>query len=101
MNASRIIELHPEAMEEARKAKEWYAGRSRFLGTAFMTELDTAIQRIAEAPDPWAIYQGDTRRYLLRRFPFGVIYRQIDNRIPVLAVAHTHRKPGYWNYRVL
>jgi len=41
-----------------------------------------------------------TRRYLVRRFPFAVIYFNApDKGIYVVAVAHHSRQPGYWGSR--
>jgi toxin ParE1/3/4 len=45
-------------------------------------------------------YLHGTRAYLLRRFPYIVAYRIAEHRVEVLAVAHGHRKPGYWSDRV-
>jgi plasmid stabilization system protein ParE len=61
-----------------------------------MAELDLAIERIEDAPRRWPPYLGDTRRYLLRRFPFFVVFREVENRVQILAVAHARRRPGYW-----
>lgn len=36
---------------------------------------------------------------LLRRYPFGVVYRIEPARILIIAVAHGHRRPGYWRGR--
>jgi plasmid stabilization system protein ParE len=67
--------FHPEAIEEARAAREWYSARNPDAGDAFMAELDTAIARIEQAPNQWAPYLGGTRRYLFHRFPFFVVFR--------------------------
>ena len=61
-----------------------------------MAELDSALDRIEEAPRQWPPYLGDTRRYLFRRFPFFVVFRATERGVEVLAVAHAHRWPGYW-----
>lgn len=90
------IWLHPEAIQEARAAREWYSIRNAEAADVFMAELDTAIERIEEDPLQWPAYLGRTRRYLLRRFPFSVIYREANDRIEILAVAHGRRRPGYW-----
>lgn len=42
MITTRPIEFHPEAIDEARAAREWYAERNLSLGSAFMNELDCA-----------------------------------------------------------
>ena len=88
--------VHPEAIAEARAARQWYASRSAEATEAFVAELDVALDRIGEAPRTWPPYLADTRRYLLRRFPFFVVFREVDDRVQIVAVAHARRQPGYW-----
>lgn len=61
-----------------------------------MAELDSSIQRIEEAPRQWPPCLAKTRRYLLRRFPFFVVFRETNDRLQIPAVAHARRRPGYW-----
>jgi toxin ParE1/3/4 len=98
--ASVRVGLHPEAVAEAQIAREWYEARSPAAGHLFLAELDRAIESIAEAPRRWAKYRFGTRRYLMRRFPFGVIYRISERDVEILAIAHGRRRPGYWRERV-
>ncbi len=93
------IDLHPDAVNEAAAAREWYAERSPAAALAFQVAVDEAIARIAEAPQRWPVYLGNTRRYLMHRFPYLVIYQTTDEAIQVLAIAHAKRKPGYWRNR--
>ncbi len=93
------VELHPAAVEEAKAAREWYAARSPGAADAFTQELDAAIDRIREGPERWAEYLHGTRRYLLRRFPFLIIYTFSPSAIRIVAVAHAKRRPGYWKGR--
>jgi plasmid stabilization system protein ParE len=88
--------LHPEAIKEARAARNWYLARSAEAADAFMAELDAAIGRIEQGPSQWPPYLGGTRRYLLHRFPFFVVFRESATRVEIVAVAHAHRRPGYW-----
>lgn len=88
--------VHPEAIAEARAAREWYQARNAEVAEAFIVELDSAIENIEEAPRQWPPYLTKTRRYLLRRFPFFVVFREANNRVDILAVAHARRRPGYW-----
>jgi len=98
--SSRAIELHPDAIAEARHAREWYGERSPIAARAFMAELDVAIDCICESPDRWATYLHGTRRYLMKRFPYLVVYRKLEDKLQVIAVAHGKRKPGYWRRRL-
>lgn len=88
--------LHPEAIAEARAAQEWYYAQNAEAADAFMAELDLAIERIEEAPRQWPGYLFGARRYLLRRFPFFVVFREAGARVEIVAVAHARRRPGYW-----
>jgi toxin ParE1/3/4 len=98
MGAPRL-EFHPAAIEEARAALLWYAERSAAIADAFVAELDAAMERILEAPQRWPTYAHGTRRYLLRRFPYLIVYRELPTGIQVLAVMHGRRQPGYWKTR--
>jgi len=93
---SERVWVHPEAIAEARAAREWYQARNAEVAKAFMAELDSAIEVIGEAPRQWPPYLARTRRYLLRRFPFFVVFREANNRVEILAVVHARRRPGYW-----
>ena len=88
-----------ESELEALAAMRWYATRDPPAGQAFLRELERAIDEIRMAPRRWPLHPDGTRRYLLRRFPFFVVYREAGAEIDVVAVAHGRRKPGYWRSR--
>jgi len=44
----------------------------------------------------WPVRQRGMRKYLIATFPFLVHYRVEAAQILVIAIAHGHRKPGYW-----
>ena len=52
--------LHPEAIKEARAARERYLARNAEAGEAFMAELDAAIEQIERGPRQWPPYLGGT-----------------------------------------
>jgi len=39
------------------------------------------------------------RRVLLKRFPYSIVYIELEAQVRVLAFAHLRRKPGYWKSR--
>lgn len=94
------LEFHPDARIEALEAHDWYVKRSTLAAEAFQNELQDARRAIQNAPDRWAVFLYGTRRYIMKRFPFVVVYRVTTNRIEVVAVAHGSRKPGYWKVRL-
>ena len=96
----RALEFLDEAIEEAEVAARWYADRSPAAAAAFAGEIETAIAEITRLPLAWPTYNHNTRRFLLRRFPYSVVYRVSEGTILVVAVAHGHRRPGYWRQRL-
>lgn len=84
---------------EAEAARQWYEGKSPEAAAAFVAELDIAIESIQTAPELYPPYLYETRRYLMRRFPYLIVYRTTVAAIQVLAVAHERRRPGYWKTR--
>jgi len=94
------LDFHPEARLEADAAFDYYRERSRRAAEAFYLELDNAGIAIQKTPYSWEEYLAGTRRYLLKRFPYVIVYRVTEHRIEVVAVAHGHRKPGYWADRL-
>jgi toxin ParE1/3/4 len=96
---ARPLEVHPEAVLEAQSAYRWYRDRNSAAAAAFLAELDRAVELISETPMRWPIHVHGTRRFLLRRFPFGVVYRELAETIQIVAVAHGRRRPGYWKDR--
>lgn len=71
-----------------------------------MTAVREALQRVAEAPQTWPLFARgvperlNVRRFLLRRFPYSVVFIELDAEIRVLAIAHTSREPGFWRNRL-
>lgn len=95
------VEVHPEARLEAIEAYDWYAARSHNVADAFQEELENARRAIQKSPDFWARYLHGTRRYLLKQYPYVIVYRVGAERIEIVAVAHGRRRPGYWRRRLL
>jgi plasmid stabilization system protein ParE len=94
------LQISPDAVAEARAARLWYAERSEKAGAGFVGELDAAIESIRDAPERWPVYVHGTRRFRMRRFPYLVVYRLIEDRIEVIAVQHGRRRPHYWKSRL-
>jgi plasmid stabilization system protein ParE len=94
-----IVQLHPAAEAEAREAWLRYRAYDPAVAGRFDNALGRAIDRIADSPNRWPSYLHGTRRLVLRRFPFAIVYRVDAERVLVLAIAHQRRRPGYWTRR--
>ncbi|MEZ6059210.1 MAG: type II toxin-antitoxin system RelE/ParE family toxin [Planctomycetaceae bacterium] len=94
------VELHPEAIVESRASRLWYSERSSKLADEFLDELDIGIAQIGQFPTRWPTFLHGTRHYLMRRFPYVIVYRIREESIQIIAVAHCNREPGYWSARL-
>lgn len=91
--------FHPEAEAEINEAVDYYEGRQKGLGLAFVKEVDLTIQNICYFPHAWSPLSKNTRRCLTNRFPYGVIYQTKNDEIIIIAVMQLNKKPGYWKKR--
>ncbi len=87
------------AEEDYTEALTWYAQRSERAARGFETEFERAIQTIQATPQRFPFCDGSHRFYLMRRYPFQVIYRESSGQVLIVAVAHAKRQPGYWRGR--
>jgi plasmid stabilization system protein ParE len=78
----------------------WYVERSAGVAERFEAEFARALAEIGASPHRFAGC-GDNRhrRFLLRRYPYQVVYRVEVDRPVIIAVAHAKRKPLYWRDR--
>lgn len=93
------VVFDPEAVQEAREAAAFYENCQPRLGQAFLDAIETGIAEISSHPLLWRRIKGRFRRYLLPRFPYGLIYAVEDGRVYIAAIMHLKRKPGYWSGR--
>ena len=94
-----IVEFLDEASDEAMQAYQYYEDRQSGLGTAFRTALEAALLRVEARPMSCPAIDADTRKCRLQRFPYNLLFRLLDERVLIIAVAHDRRKPGYWHKR--
>ena len=95
------LEFHPAADAELDQAVEYYEQCQSGLGLEFAEDVYAAIARIIEYPALWSQISSNTRRCMTNRFPYGIIYRIKNNSIHIIAVANLHRRPNYWEKRIV
>ena len=91
--------FHPNAESELNDAIDYYNQIQEGLGLEFAKEVYLTIENIMSYPMAWTVLSKNTRRCLLNRFPFGVIYQVQSGEIIIIALMHLNRKPGYWKKR--
>ena len=94
------VEYHPALERELLEVRDYYNERSLGLGGAFVDEFERQILHIATQPERWMVVQGDMRRALMRRFPYVILFRIMDERtIRVTVVKHEARHPAFGIHR--
>ena len=91
--------LRPQAGAELLDARDWYEEQRPGLGGAFATEVDMVLARIVQAPLAYPRVHGETRRALVRRFPYAIYFHAVADEIVVLCVIHGRRHPRRWQSR--
>lgn len=94
------VEYHPDALDELAEAARYYESLQSGLGKRFHNLVQRAEAEIGENPETGLFCDHDTRIRLIRKFPYGVIFKTDSDRVFNVAVAHLNRKPGYWKRRL-
>ena len=81
------------------EAARYYEERSPGLGELFLLRTRVAVRELTEHPKAYVPLRGEIRRKLLRQFPYGVLFRDDESEIVIIAIAHLRRRPGYWTRR--
>ena len=92
--------FHPAALIEYSEAVQYYSERRAELAQAFINAGEGAVYRVRESPTRWQAIEGDIRRCLTRKFPYGILYTIEEDYILILAVMHCSREPSYWKARL-
>ena len=84
------------AKVELREAAQYYEAESPGLGVAFLAEAEHSVTMLLEHPESSPVVGRSVRRRLLRRFPYGLLYRVRGEQVRILAVMNLRRRPAYW-----
>jgi toxin ParE1/3/4 len=94
-----IARFHRAAERELAAAMEVGEERGRGLGDDLIDDVERVVALLCEFPDLGERLDDKRRRFPLRRFPFGIIFRVDGDTLRILAVAHRRQRPGYWRQR--
>ncbi|MDE2377476.1 type II toxin-antitoxin system RelE/ParE family toxin [Bradyrhizobium sp.] len=87
------------ARADLAEAVRWYDAHAPHVVPQFRDALRAALIRIAENPRQFPPALKTTRRALLRRFPYILVFRETHDAVYVVAVFHTSRDPLIWQRR--
>lgn len=66
------------------------------LGLRYTTAVEETAARALAFPLSGSPSVSNTRRVLIKGFPFLLFYRPEDDGIVIFAISHHARRPGYW-----
>jgi plasmid stabilization system protein ParE len=68
------------------------------LAHRFIAEFRRGIDLILSHPHAWAALDAQHRRFRLRKFPYGIIYRlnMLAEEIEVVAIQQLQQEPNRW-----
>lgn len=89
-----------EALAEFIDAGRYYNRQVPGLGDDFLDEIETGIRKILASPQTWRVVEDDVRRFLVRRFPYGIYYTFEGDAVVIWAVKNLQRDPDYWQQRL-
>lgn len=101
MNAR--IRFHEAARDEYIAAATRYEDARPGLGVDFRVEVEAHVEKAASGQLPgsstMSVRGHDIRKLPLNRFPYILHFERRSDELIVWAVAHTKRRPGYWQRR--
>lgn len=90
------LRLLPEARQEIDEAFAYYEAQRLGLGGRFIAAIENGYDLIEAFPSAWPRARRNARWYVLKNFPFAIVYVVRPNEIVVIAVSHVRRRRGYW-----
>jgi plasmid stabilization system protein ParE len=96
----RLLRYHEAAEEELINEIGYLELQAHGLGRRFFNEVRYAETRIAQFPEAAQEVRPGVRKHMLRTFRYSLIYTIEPDGVLILAVAHQHRRPGYWAGRL-
>lgn len=88
------------AESELSEAVAHYNNQEDGLGQQFVAEVKDATARILSFPEAWPRLSARTRRCVIKRFPYSLIYQLREDHVLIVAVMHMRREPQTWRSRL-
>lgn len=88
---------HGRARRELGDALAYYRdGAGLEVAQGFKLTIQRSTERLLQHPSLGAAAGHGTRRFVVRNYPYALIYRVQADSVTILAVAHQNRRPAYW-----
>jgi hypothetical protein len=82
------------------EALQFYDEQEIGLGKMFLDAVAEAGEKIRRNPELWSFYEKPIRGCRVMPFPYRLLYRELADRIQIVAVFHLSRCPESWKTRL-
>jgi plasmid stabilization system protein ParE len=90
------VEFHPSTAEDVNEAARRYRRIRPGLDSDFRSEIVAVVERIGQNPELYPVVASQTRRCIVRRFPYSVLFRIVDpDCVRILVIRHHRRHPRF------
>jgi hypothetical protein len=89
------VRIGGDAEVEIAEAMAWYSHQRAGLGSEFLQDLETALERIAVSPLARQIFYRKARKTRMDRFPYYILYAVAADAAVVVCVVHVSRDPRF------
>lgn len=93
MQVVKFIALAQNELDDLFESLEY---QNENQGYDFIAEVKNTLHLIKSYPDVWAKSSEQTRRCLLKGFPYAIIYQKVDDGILVISIMNLRKKPTHW-----
>jgi plasmid stabilization system protein ParE len=96
----KVITLPPAELDIS-EAYFYFERKREGLGEVFLARIGDSYERIADAPEGYALISNlGIRKARLRQFPFVIGYFMENEDVVILGVLHGSRDPEAWKSRL-
>lgn len=95
------INIHELATKEFDEAIEWYELQSKGLGKRFKKTVIDQLKKIKQNPNWFLVEEDNIHKAYVPKFPYKILFTSEKEGIVIWAIAHMHRKPWYWQSRMI
>lgn len=91
-----LLVISSNAKNDFFEAISWYEDKREGLSIDFELCIEAGLFQIISNPFSFQERYKNVRINFIERFPYGIHYRIIQNKIEVLGFFHTSRNPTNW-----
>ncbi len=75
---------------------QYYRQETTFVSSLFVIEAIHSLKIIRKFPSSGRFFYKKHQRFVVKGFPYYIVYQVLQDSILVTAFAHQHRRPNYW-----